>query len=195
MFNRILFMGMEASMAVPFLLPASLLLNKYRFHDLRRTGLYFLFSFYLAAMYAVAGLPNILHTAYIPRFNLQPFLYMFSDWENTLLNLLLFIPLGLFLSVLWEPFHKIIPVILMGFGTSALIEILQLFSYRATDINDLMTNTAGTILGFGAAGFLRKYCCPVLPQKDAQDLPLLYATVFLIMYFFQPPVSLLLRSI
>lgn len=36
----------------------------------------------------------------------------------------------------------------IGFGASCLIEGVQLFSWRSTDIDDVLLNTAGTLLGW-----------------------------------------------
>lgn len=38
---------------------------------------------------------------------------------------------------------------MLGFGLSLTIELAQLFTqYRATDVDDLITNTVGTLLGY-----------------------------------------------
>lgn len=36
----------------------------------------------------------------------------------------------------------------MGLALSISIEILQIFTFRLTDIDDLITNTAGTVIGY-----------------------------------------------
>lgn len=187
--NRLFFMSLEALLAAVFFAPALPVLNKYRFHSRKKTILYFLLCVYLAAMYAVAGLPNILYTAYRPRFNFVPFLYMFSDWENTLLNLLLFMPLGFFLPVLWQKFGKLGSTAVFGFCVSLLIEVLQIFTFRATDVNDLMTNTLGTVLGYGAAQILLTFLPVFSPEKHTEDLSVICGLVFGVMFFLQPFLS------
>lgn len=192
MVNRFLFLYREASIGALFFLPALLFLNRYRFRNTQKTFLYFIFCYYLSGMYAAAGLPNVIRRTFYPRLNLIPFQYMFSDWENTLLNLILFMPLGLLLPILWRPFQKLWRLILLGLGTSLLIELLQLFTYRATDINDLITNTLGSVLGYGAFRILRLRSSPDIQENHTHTLPILVLIVILAMYFLQPLVSRLL---
>ncbi|GAA4538253.1 VanZ family protein [Amycolatopsis samaneae] len=87
-----------------------------------------------------------------------------SDWFTTqtfqqaMMNVLLFVPLGVFARILWR--RGLIGTALIGFAASLLIEITQLtanfgtapFVYRIFDVDDLMTNTTGAMLGwvFGA---------------------------------------------
>ena len=60
-------------------------------------------------------------------------------------NLLIFIPVGFTLTLLWNVKTK--QVILIGFLISLYIEVSQLFLSRGTDIDDLILNTIGTIIG------------------------------------------------
>lgn len=64
-----------------------------------------------------------------------------------LLNVLLFIPLGVVLPLLWDN-HGVLQNVICGFLLSMLIEFSQLFNFHATDINDLLMNTAGSFLGY-----------------------------------------------
>ena len=68
---------------------------------------------------------------------------------DTLLNVLLFVPLGLFLPLLYGEFDSIRKIATAGFLISLSVEIIQMFGFGATDINDLMTNTIGACLGYG----------------------------------------------
>lgn len=65
-----------------------------------------------------------------------------------LLNVLLFVPLGILLPLLWNN-HGLLQNIISGFLLSMLIECSQLFNYRSSDINDLLMNTLGMCLGYG----------------------------------------------
>lgn len=67
---------------------------------------------------------------------------------DTVLNVVLFVPLGLFLPILYKRFEKIWKVALAGFLISLSVEIVQMFGCGSTDINDLMTNTIGACLGY-----------------------------------------------
>ena len=67
-----------------------------------------------------------------------------------ILNIIMFMPLGFLLPLIWKNFRNAKKVVLMGFLMSLAIEICQLFNLRATDIDDLMMNTLGALVG---------YCC------------------------------------
>ena len=91
---------------------------------------------------------------------------MFSDCKNSLLNVLLFVPLGFFLPLFWKKFSAFGYTLLFGFCTSLLIELLQIFTFRATDVNDLMTNTVGTVLGYLLARIVLKLFPGTEPSAD-----------------------------
>jgi len=63
-------------------------------------------------------------------------------------NLALFIPFGLFLPMLYPKADVFWKVTLAGLCFSFLIEIWQLFLPRASDIDDLILNVSGTIVGY-----------------------------------------------
>lgn len=63
------------------------------------------------------------------------------------MNIILFMPLGALIPLLWENTSFFITTC-GGFLFSLLIEISQLFNRRATDIDDLLMNTLGTIIGY-----------------------------------------------
>lgn len=67
---------------------------------------------------------------------------------STILNIIFFMPFGFLLPTLWNKFRKFIPTVFVGFIFSLIIEVGQLFTIRATDVDDLIMNTLGTILGF-----------------------------------------------
>ena len=60
----------------------------------------------------------------------------------------MFLPFGFLLPVLWQSCRSWKTTTLAGFATSALIELLQLFCFRATDVDDLLMNTLGAFLGY-----------------------------------------------
>lgn len=84
----------------------------------------------------------------IGEINLIPFLDLKQDLRGYLLNIALFIPLGILLPLIWKEFHKIWKTLLFGFLLSLLIEISQIFNFRSSDINDLLMNTLGTLIGW-----------------------------------------------
>ena len=66
---------------------------------------------------------------------------------DTTLNVLLFLPLGVFLPILYAEFDGIRKIALCAFALSLAIELTQMFGLGITDVNDLMTTTAGACLG------------------------------------------------
>ena len=70
-------------------------------------------------------------------------------WLNVLLNIALFVPLGILLPLLARVFRKWYAVLLAGFGFSLAIELVQLATARGMfDVDDLFTNTLGTMVGW-----------------------------------------------
>lgn len=192
---RMYIMFLEAAIASLVLLPLIWALDKTRFHNPRRSALYFLFAVYLSGVYTVVGLPDIRYIRFDLRINLVPFAYMFSDYMNSLLNVLLFVPLGVFLPVLWRRFQKLLWTLLFGLMFSLLIEVLQIFTYRATDINDLMTNTVGALVGW-CVGRIIVCFQPVVPaQENTREVFLIGGVTFGVMFLLQPFLSPLVWAI
>lgn len=147
---------------------------------------YILFAVYLSGVFAVAGLPDIRYVRFDPHYNIVPFAYMFTDLANTVLNVLLFVPMGFFLPALWERFYRFPRAVLFGFFCSMFIESLQLFTRRATDINDLMTNTAGTLLGWILARLILHLIPSWKPGEQIRDVYWVCGSAFAVMFFLQP---------
>lgn len=66
---------------------------------------------------------------------------------NLLGNILLFIPVGLFLPIVWD--NKMWRIVGAGTALSLLIEITQLITHRGMlDLDDVILNTIGTAVGY-----------------------------------------------
>ena len=186
---RVFAMCLEAGIAAVILIPVFWILNRYRFRNPRRAVCYLVMSLYLAAVDAVVGLPSLLYIRFDRNINLVPFAYMFSDYRNSLLNVLLFVPLGFFLPVLWKRFRSFFWTALFGLGFSLAIELLQLLTFRATDVNDLMTNTAGTILGWCLGWLVLKLFPSIRPSWKTRELAVVFGVTFGVMFLAQPFLS------
>ncbi|ASA19491.1 VanZ family protein [Paenibacillus donghaensis] len=112
------------------------------------TGVY-MFCFFLIAMLSVTGIPSISSLKLHGSINAIPFAAITGNAIQYLQNFLLFIPFGVLLPLLWSRFASFSRTLLVGFLFSLAIECIQLFSYRAADIDDLMMNTLGAIAGYG----------------------------------------------
>jgi len=80
-----------------------------------------------------------------------------TAFMNIFGNILMFIPFGLFLPLFWKKFYSIKKIFLYAFVFSLLIEIIQLFSFRGTDIDDVILNTSGALIGYSIYIILIKY--------------------------------------
>lgn len=89
------------------------------------------------------------------RINLLPFTYLF-DYDvmreaivNLIGNIMMFVPVGIVYPIVYRKLDTHAKVIAAGVGLSLAIEILQLpFFDRVTDIDDLILNSTGYILGY-----------------------------------------------
>jgi len=70
--------------------------------------------------------------------------------RNIILNILLFVPLGVFLPLYTKKIDKIYIIIPIGFFITLIIEIIQYSTgYGIFEIADLLNNTMGVIIGYG----------------------------------------------
>ena len=138
------------SIAVFALLFAWLFLACCGNRSVKRFCLISLFTVYLCEMFNVVGIPAIQYLTWDPSVNLIPF----GDEKNYRfffqigMNAVMFLPFGFLLPVLWQSCRSWKTTTLAGFATSALIELLQLFCFRTTDVDDLLMNTLGAFLGY-----------------------------------------------
>ena len=112
------------------------------------------------------------------------------------MNILLFVPFGFFLPILWDKFRNIKNIALMGFIVTSLIEISQIFTFRTSDINDIITNTVGTIIGyFIVYRITDNFTKRIFSNSKMSDFYIICVSVALIMFFLQPFISSLLWEI
>lgn len=183
----------EVLAAAFFIIPLWCIYNKLCFHSWKRTIAYMIVGFYLTAVSALVGFPNITLMKIKLTVNVIPFVYMVSDFANACLNVLLFIPFGFFLPMLWNEFRSIKRVLTAGFLTTSFIEISQIFTNRATDIDDVITNTIGTLIGYLIAYCLtRSFTRGILTDSKISDFYVICGSVVMIMFFLQPFLSVLL---
>lgn len=72
---------------------------------------------------------------------------------NFLSNVFLFCPLGVFLPLLWSKFRGTKTMIATAIVVSTCVEIMQLFVGRTCDIDDVILNSLGILLGFAVYKF------------------------------------------
>ena len=106
----------------------------------------FLFCYYLFGILTVTGIGYTGTMSFRPRISLIPFVDMISGPIDTMLNVVLFIPFGFFLPLLYKKYHHIKTVALTGFLFSLSVEIDQMFDWGSTDINDLISVSVQILL-------------------------------------------------
>ncbi len=67
---------------------------------------------------------------------------------NILGNVLVFIPIGFGLTILWKKWQRLINVLLISLLLPVTIEFIQSFIGRSVDIDDVILNFTGTMIGF-----------------------------------------------
>lgn len=94
-------------------------------------------------------------TAFPFRINCLPFVHLldYPNKRDILLNVIgntaMFLPLGIVWPIVFKELNTPKKAIAAGIGVSLCIEILQLPFYdRVTDIDDLILNTAGFLIGY-----------------------------------------------
>lgn len=154
---RLLSVGIGTVSASVLILPLLIVLKKaiWRKMPFRKWLLIVLFAVYAAAVCTAVGLPGIneltvdLSINFIPLIDIldSPLDYL----KNTVLNILLFVPVGFMLPEIWKSMRSLKKTVFTGMIMSLTVEILQIFTFRLTDVDDLITNSLGTLLGFLAA--------------------------------------------
>ena len=76
----------------------------------------FVFCYYLFGILTVTGIGYTSTISFRPKISIIPFLGMISGPIDTILNLVLFVPLGFFLPLLYKKYHHIKNVVLTGLG-------------------------------------------------------------------------------
>jgi glycopeptide antibiotics resistance protein len=98
------------------------------------------------------------------RVNLTPFVNLL-DYEtrstmllNVIGNSAMFIPTGIMTPMIYKSRNSLKKVVATGFLISLTIEILQLpFAVRASDVDDLILNTAGCFAGYCIYALIRRF--------------------------------------
>ncbi|MFI5494624.1 VanZ family protein [Actinoplanes sp. NPDC051859] len=147
-----------------------------------RRATYGLLLLYAAAVVAVTIFPIRPHPA--SYWAGEPFMTMVHwipgdvDAPSCTLNVIMFIPFGILLPLLWPATDRLPAIGWRALAASAAIETVQLIlgltigSRRTIDINDLIANTAGALLGLlllrlavPAAAHRAAICPPNTPRR------------------------------
>ena len=136
------------------------------------TVISFVFCFYLIGILTMTGV--CLRGSFSPRIVCIPFADMIRGPVDMVLNILLFVPMGVFLPLLYREFDRLRRIALAGFLVSFSVEAAQMFGSGATDINDLITNTLGACLGYGLYKSLHRAIPKARIEKTRIEGPLCF---------------------
>lgn len=129
---------------------------------------YISFVLYFTLMPIICSIPNLFDRTYGYAVNLIPFVDVINRRGNfirqIILNVIMTIPFGFLLPVANKNIN-LIKTVLLTMSFSICIEFLQLFSitFRATDITDVITNTAGGLIGYLIYAAVRNIMLKIKP--------------------------------
>lgn len=147
-----------------------------------------LFVVYMNVMFCVVGIPSAQFVRWNPEINWIPFRdFSSANIVGMSLNILMFIPFGAFLPIYFGRFWKMSTTVLAGAFMSFTIEVLQLFTFRLTDIDDLIMNTLGTLLGYGIGAIIVHKQKERLVDHDVMKLIAIIGICMLVVVFVNEP--------
>lgn len=188
--DSLLFKGYEfISSFIPYILLVILLGDKYNRRGLRISkGMYAMtavFAVYVVAVFHYTGAGTLFNLMYygfnisMDKINLIPF-SRGADIIESGLNILLFVPFGFIVPIVFRNFTKVKDIAKAGFAFSLLIELSQLLNIRSTDIDDLIFNTMGAVIGYiiyrAASKLIRGK--ENIVKLDSMDLFMMIAVMF-----------------
>jgi glycopeptide antibiotics resistance protein len=149
--------------------------RKYKQLSVQREILLNIFAVYCVSLISITLFPidiiwGEVTKKFRPAVNVIPFVDIITDFPRTQFsvafkikfliknlagNLLLLLPIGIFLPILWMKVPSFWKTVIIGASTSLSIELLQLIlAYlgygrgRAADVDDLILNTLGVMIGY-----------------------------------------------
>ena len=77
-------------------------------------------------------------------------------FQNLIGNILIFLPFGILVPILSRRYKKFWSVTLLSFELSLAVELIQLITKTGScDVDDILLNTAGGMIGFACYAWLR----------------------------------------
>ena len=185
---RLISIGIDCVASAIFVIPAVIIIQyaMLRQRSLKHFMAILIFAFYFMAVFSVVGIPTVGTFKVDFGFNLIPLIDIVNSpleyIKNTILNIILFVPLGFLTPAIWKNYRSVKIMFFMGLALSICIELLQIFTYRLTDIDDLITNTAGAVMGY----YISKRCSFQLPFKldDKKEYSIRYEPFIILAIMF-----------
>lgn len=188
--NHLIFYGYEFLVSfIPFLIILILFRYSNKKKERHVSKCYYaavvIFAFYIIGVYHFTGVGTLYDGLTYQlvmkqnQLNFIPFSHAI-DINAYLLNILLFIPFGILLPFIWRKINKPAYIAGAGFAFSFFIELSQLLNNRRSDIDDLILNTLGAMIGFA----LYKIWCKCTKREfqlgfvPAIELPIYIIVIF-----------------
>lgn len=173
---------------LPFLIPYLILLTSqskkigYKL-SIEHIVIVCIFVYYLTGVLSFTGIPSIKDIVqnsfgiitpkgwnFPPEeINLIPFYWLTEGVRPYLENILLFIPLGFMLPCIWKKYEVLWQTARSGITFSFIIEMSQLFNRRITDIDDLLMNTLGALIGWVIFRLLKEHLAKLQDKVSVQS--------------------------
>lgn len=195
------FIKMSITMVIstlPFLIPYHILLTSqskkigYKL-SIKHIVIIYILVYYLTVVLNFTGIPSIrdiVHNSFgiitpkglnfpLDEINLIPFRWITEGVRPYIENILLFIPLGFMLPCIWKKYEVLWKTSLSGITFSLIIELCQLFNRRITDVDDLLMNTLGALIGWVIFRLLKEHLSKLQNKVSVQStniekIPLLF---------------------
>lgn len=132
----------------------------------RHLSIYVFIGVFLCLLYATI-LIGISYITFEPAYhllNVKPFNWIYETYsmgltmmiKELILNIIMMVPLGFILPIVFKSLRKCWKTVLSVMVISACIETFQYFIGRSADVDDLIMNTFGGLIGYGIFALLNK---------------------------------------
>lgn len=147
-----------------------------------------LFIIYILLLYELLTRTELNHNS---GFNLVPFTEIFryeigsnNFYFNVVGNIVMFIPFGYFISKYIKP-NRILPILIVSAISSTTIEFVQSCIGRSFDVDDIILNVLGGIIGFliyVALNAIRKYLPGIFDNDLIYNVICFIILLFMVIY-------------
>jgi glycopeptide antibiotics resistance protein len=124
---------------------------RHKKRSLKKAVVIFMASLYLLSLFDITGVYEDLHELSYHKIYVAPNVVPFvrGDMRQMILNLLVFTPIGIFIQLIFpsHPWTEL-KILAIGLIFSFLIETIQLFGGRCWDIDDIIMNSLGVLVGW-----------------------------------------------
>ncbi|MGM9987627.1 MAG: VanZ family protein [Bacillaceae bacterium] len=166
MFLGVLLIGIVLGSIISALiyLPIFIIQRKKKAPVIRHLTIYVLIGCFVVIAIATIFLGGITFKPDHYFLNLKPFIWVNETYtmgfdkmiRQLLLNILMFVPLGVLLPMIFKSLRSFWKLALCTLSITILIEVLQYFTGRSADIDDVIMNGLGGIIGYGVFVLLNR---------------------------------------